>query len=223
MKREKEVRTRNELNDLSNSIEAMSFSHTPCQPFKMQTVVTIPFPEKDIMIPSFQLPASEILLQSLYAFIEKENVRSISEFGAGCGQYGTIIRRKYLEGLVYRGYDFAGDVEKYTESFVSYYDPGIPLNLPMADWIISFEAGHLLQPHKEGMMIRNLHAHNCKGIILTWGGNVQSTNLGVQSTDLHDEGFLIDIFSNLGYQFDVKETKTFRERYDADREAPWFV
>ena len=161
-----------------------------------------------------------MLLESLYLFIEREKLTSINEFGAGIGQYGTHLRRKYVEGFVYRGYDYAGDVERYSESFISYFDLGIPLNLPVADWLISFETGHLLAPHKEGMMIRNLHAHNCKGIILTWGTDGQTDLL--RSTNLHDENYLIDIFLRLGYQNDLKETKRIRDHWNPEKDGPWF-
>lgn len=183
-------------------------------------VVGIPFPLTNIDIPSCQLPASENLLASLHDFTVREKVNSISEFGAGVGQYGTIFRREYSDKILYRSYDFAGDVETYTQSFVSYFDMGIPLNLPVSDWVISFEAGHIIKPHKEGMMIRNLHAHNCKGIILTWGTDGQIDM--IKSSNLHDESYLIDLFSQLGYDYDVKESDRFRNHWDLEVDGPWF-
>ena len=183
--------------------------------------LTIPFPAREIQIPKSHLLPSDKLLESLYGFIESEEIKSINDFGAGVGQYGVSIRRKFQEKLLYRGYDGAGDVDIYTQGFINYYDLTIPMKLPVADWVLSFETGHLIPVHKEGMMIRNLHAHNCKGILISWGGQENADDF--ESNNLHDEDYLVDLFTNLGYFHDVLETERFRQNWTPEEgDGMWF-
>ena len=65
---------------------------------------------------------------------------SINDFGAGVGQYGHALRAAESE-FPWRGWDGAGNIEQYTNSFVHWFDLAIPLNLPRADWVMSFEVG----------------------------------------------------------------------------------
>lgn len=182
--------------------------------------VSIPFPAREIQIPKSHMLPSDKLLETLYGFIESEEIKSINDFGAGIGQYGVSLRRKFQEKLLYRGYDGAGDVEIYTLGFVKYYDLTIPMKLPVADWVMSFEVGHLIPVHKEGMMIRNLHAHNCKGILISWGA--QNAD-GFESNNLHDEEYLVDLFTKLGYFHDLLETERFRENWTPEEgDGMWF-
>ena len=95
-------------------------------------------------------------------------MKSISDFGAGQGQYGAKLQVTNSESFLYRGYDGAGDVEVYTQGFVKRFDLTIPLDLPVSDWLMTLEVGEHIPSSHEGMMIRNLHAHNCKGLILSW-------------------------------------------------------
>ena len=41
-----------------------------------------------------------------------------------------------------------------------------------SDWVLSLEVGEHVPSRYEDMYLRNLHAHNCKGIILSWGCGV---------------------------------------------------
>ena len=188
---------------------------------QVRGVVTLPFPGREIKLSRAQIPASELLFESLISFIEREKVKSINDFGASIGQYGTNLRRHFsdISSLLYRGYDEAGTVEIYTQGFISYFDLSIPLKLPVADWVTSFEVGHLMPPHKEGMMIRNLHAHNCKGIILTWGTYGETDLI---SSNLHDNEYLIELFSKLGYYYDEVESNIFRENWNPETDGMWF-
>lgn len=180
--------------------------------------VILPFPDRPISIPRGHIAAPKSMLECLYSFIEKERITSFSDFGAGLGQYGMDLERKYPTSLLYRGFDGAGDVEVYTQGFLRFFDLTIPLNLPVSDWVMSLEVGEHVPSHLEGMMIRNLHAHNCRGIVLSWGVPGQN---GLNHINLHDNEYLIDIFTQLGYVHDAKESNRFRDMSLTD--SPWFA
>ena len=165
----------------------------------------LPFPDRTIKISSGHYQACKRFLAKLIQFIKNEKMQSLSDFGAGQGQYGVQIQKTFPETFIYRGYDGAGDVEIFTESFLSFFDLTLPLKLPVSDWVMSLEVGEHIPSHQEGMMIRNLHAHNCKGIILSWS---VAGHGGHHHVNLHDNQYLIDIFSELGYENDV-ESATF--------------
>lgn len=109
--------------------------------------------------------------------------------------------------MLYRGYDGAGDVEIYTQGFVNFFDLSVPMDLPVAEWVISLEVGEHIPHEKEGMMIRNIHAHNCKGVMLSWGIEGQE---GINHINNHPIEYLIDIFNELGYEYDKDESERFR-------------
>lgn len=188
---------------------------------KVLGTITIPFPARDIAVMKGQLMPSERMLGSLDEFMDSEQVKSISDFGAGVGQYGySLVRRQFASQgqFLYRGYDGAGDVELYTQGLVKYFDLGVPLHLPVADWVMFFETAHLIPNHKEGMVIRNLHAHNCRGIILSWGTH---SEIEMKSSNLHDEEYLVQIFTQLGYYNDQMETNHFRESINLELDGKW--
>lgn len=168
---------------------------------KLGGSMTLPFPDRDIKISSGHFPACKKFLNNLLQFIKDENMQSLSDFGAGQGQYGVQIQKTFPQSFIYRGYDGAGDVEIFTQSFLSFFDLTIPLKLPLSDWVMSLEVGEHIPSHQEGMIIRNLHAHNCKGIILSWS---VAGHGGHHHVNLHNNQYLIDIFSELGYENDVE-------------------
>mmetsp|Transcript_16572 Transcript_16572/g.24776 ORF Transcript_16572/g.24776 Transcript_16572/m.24776 type:complete len:386 (-) Transcript_16572:72-1229(-) len=180
--------------------------------------VILPFPDRTIPVPKGHAPASQNMLDMLMPFVEEEKISSLSDFGAGLGQYGMALERAYPKTLIYRGYDGSGDVEVYTQGFLRFFDLSIPLNLPMSDWVMSLEVGEHIPNHLEGMVIRNLHAHNCRGILLSWGTPGQG---GLNHINLHDNQYLIDIFTSLGYVHDVSVSEKFRSAMTTD--GSWFA
>lgn len=170
--------------------------------------VVIPFPDRTIPVPKGHAMADPIMINLLADFIEKEGITSFSDFGAGLGQYGMALERRFPDSLLYKAYDGAGDIEVYTQGFVKFFDFTIPLHLPVTDWAMSLEVGEHVPSDMEGMVIRNLHAHNCRGILLSWGVPGQG---GLNHVNLHDSQYLIDIFEDLGYIHDVETTKHFRD------------
>lgn len=185
--------------------------------------VTLPFPDRIIPIPKGHAGASQNMLKSLYSFVEEEKVSSLSDFGAGLGQYGVDLERKYPKVLIYRGYNGAGDVEVYTQGFLRFFDLSIPLNMPVTDWVMSLKVGEHIPNHLEGMVVRNLRAHNCRGILLSLLDKVVSLTRWSQPyhSNLHDNQYLIDVFTSLGYVHDVSLSKKFRNMMSSD--SSWFA
>ena len=168
-----------------------------------------------------QKPPDTGLCKAIASMTMQENVRSISDFGAGLGQTGACVfqqrKKKYStdknkdgSSLVFRNYDAIGDIKEYTGGFVQYADFSTPLALPKSDWIISMNTGQWIRPSNEGIFLRNLHAHNCKGIILTWAS---LTMVGKKyHVNLHSEDYIIKLFTDLGYVHDTSLEGSFRRR-----------
>jgi hypothetical protein len=147
---------------------------------------------------------------------KKENVKSISDYGAGVGQYGAQFKKAMPE-LLYYGYDGAGDVEAYTSGFLRWFDLTKPLNNPVTDWVMSLEVGEHIPSKYEGVLVRNLHRHNCKGIILSWSAIGQR---GLNHINNHSNGYVSTIFEELGYQRDSDLEALLRREED---NYSWFT
>jgi len=121
--------------------------------------------------------------------------RSLSDFGAGVGEYGHALMS--LDPTVrWFGYDGAGNVEAWTNDFVRWFDLTIPLSLPRTDWVMSLEVGEHIPSSAEHMVLRNLHAHNCRGIILSWAVLNQ---IGFDHINNHRNEYVIHQVTQLGY------------------------
>lgn len=118
---------------------------------------------------------------------------SVNDFGAGIGQYGRELRQ---EGLDWRGFDGAGDIVEYTDGFVRFADLTIPLALPRADWVVSLEVGEHVPREHTLMFIRNLHAHNRCGVLLSWAcchnGHQHGARSPIEHTGPKHRGGLFD-------------------------------
>lgn len=177
--------------------------------------VTYPHSQRSISIPippRISQPSPEFL-EALYQFIQKEEIRSLSDLGAGVGGYGSKLEEKFPNQLVYRGFDGASDVEEYTRGYIKYFDLSLPMNIPRSDWAMSLNVGEYTPSTVEGMVIRNLTANNCKGIILSWKTPDQP---GIGHVNLHNNQYLINIFSKLGYRFDDVDTRLFKDQLPSD-------
>ena len=157
-------------------------------------------------LPYGHATASPRVVSALSDLIQSERIRSISDFGAGVGQYKSATLARF-PNLQYEAYDGAGDVEEYTKGFVKYFDLALPLALTKTDWVMSLEVGEHIPNMYEGMVIRNLHNHNCKGLVLSWAVIGQG---GRQHLNCHSNMYLIRVFEALGYTYENKTTATFR-------------
>lgn len=131
---------------------------------------------------------------------------SLTDLGAGVGQFGHALRAR-APNMEYHGYDGAGNVEEFTNNYVRFIDLTQPLNLKRTEWVISSEVGEHI-PHKfEQQVIANLHAHNCKGVILTWAVLGQNGNGHINN---HRNDYVIHIFQELGYSLNELMTQALR-------------
>ena len=149
--------------------------------------------------------------------MKAEGVTSLSDFGAGVGQYGRYFKER-LPALMYRGYDGAGDIEAYTQGFVSYTDLTLPLEYPISEWVMSLEVGEHIPSQFEGVFVRNLHRHNCKGMVLSWAILGQG---GENHINNHSNEYLRNILTQLNYTLDDEFTKRLRNKNG--KNLPWLV
>ena len=154
-------------------------------------------------LPASHVPADKLLLLGIRTITDGLK-HSVLDFGAGVGQYGRELQG---EGLRWRGFDGAGDVEEYTDGFVKYADLTIPLSIqPRADWVVSFEVGEHVPRKHELMVVRNLHAHNKCGVLLSWA----CCHSGHQHVNLRPNALVIEWFDQLGYYYDARRTEAMR-------------
>ena len=128
--------------------------------------------------------------------------QSVADFGAGVGQLGVALLERSRRHR-YRGYDGSGNVEQWTKGFVHFADITTPLSVPKAHWVVTTEAGEHIPNGFEGTFIRNLHAHNCLGIVLTWAHLNQGGHGHINN---HDPLYLRRLFEQLDYVVDERRT-----------------
>ena len=131
---------------------------------------------------------------------------SLSDFGAGIGGYGRALLARDTR-YKWVGYDAAGNIEEASAGFVKFFDLTTPLSLPRTDYVMSLEVGEHVPPAHEWMVIRNLHAHNCRGIVLSWA---RPGKAGVGHVNTHTEAYLRDDFVGLGYRVNEPLTRALR-------------
>lgn len=164
----------------------------------------------DYHLPFYHVVADEVTVSVL---AEKVLLRqngsccyTLSDLGAGVGQFGHALKAR-LPQLEYYGYDGAGNVEEFTKNYVKFVDLTLPLNLKQTDWVISSEVGENIPHEYEARLIANIHAHNCRGVILTWAIVGQA---GHGHVNCHSNEYLIKIFEALGYKKNEELTLALR-------------
>jgi hypothetical protein len=176
--------------------------------------------DEDFFIPEHHVGADSVIVQTLAKeFLKKQDGSccwSLSDFGAGVGQVGHALRA-VLPSLEYHGYDGAGNIEEFTKGYVKFADLTKPLNLKQTDYVLSAEVGEHIPNQFEQQVIQNLHAHNCKGIVLTWAVLGQGGNGHV---NCHSNEYLINIFENLGYRYNHRTSQLLRNNHSSHY---WFT
>ena len=89
------------------------------------------------MFPRDQLTPRKRLIKVLSNFIKIEEVKSISDFGAGVGQYIGPLKQNspQLSSMACGGAD---NIKELTQVAIKFCDLSIPLELPTTEWVISF-------------------------------------------------------------------------------------
>ena len=149
----------------------------------------------DFLLPEFHVPPDPIVVRVLSEQYEKSPF-TMADFGAGVGQLGRALKYRF-PGMKYSGYDAGGNVEEITNGFVKFADLTIDLDLPKVDWVYTSEVGEHVPHNLESTFIRNIHATNCRGVILSWAVPGQG---GHSHINCHSSEYLIDLFTQLGYR-----------------------
>ena len=137
---------------------------------------------------------------------------SVLEFGAGKGCYVAALRRAGYTSL--RAYDGAPGVERLTGGLVQRADLTARLSFGPSDWVLCLEvAEHIPRAHEEAF-VQNLHAHNRRGIVLSWSNNEG----GNGHVNLRTVEWVAARFGALGYDHDAAATKALR---DAVKDIAW--
>lgn len=172
-----------------------------------------------IMIPQHHVKASGVIVDEMIKLIDSEGIKSVNDFGSGVGQYRADVTN-VRPNVDWRAFDGAGNVEDYTNGFLRWFDLTRPLSLPPADWVFSLEVGEHVPRKYEGMFLRNLHAHNCKGVILSWAALGQGGNSHV---NCHSNEYVISHFQDMGYEVDIDLMEKFRARGNSTMQQHyWF-
>lgn len=138
---------------------------------------------------------------------------SVIDLGAGVGQFGHTLLSLH-PNVDFRPFDGSGNIAALTNGFVNYADLSQPLQIqPRADWVFSLEVAEHLPNQREGFYVRNLHAHACVGILLSWGMLGQG---GLSHINNHPPEYVFDTFEQLGY---IADTHTSDLLYNASETA----
>lgn len=146
---------------------------------------------------------------------------TVYDFGGGVGQYCHALVAS-TPSVRCAAFDNAGNVEAVSDGFTTWFDVGQPLWLPRASWVISLEMAEHVPNQFEPMLVRNLHASNCRGLILSWG-SIGGHGGGHGDANLHSKKYLIALFESLGYKhrLNMSRAALMRPTSPAARHA-WF-
>jgi len=172
-----------------------------------------------IKVPEHHALPAKVIVEELVSLIDNNGITSFNDFGAGIGQYKAAIQNR-RPSVNWTSYDGAGNIEEWTKGFVKWIDLTNPASIPVADWAISLEVGEHIPNKYEGMFLRNLHRHNCRGMILSWAILGQGGNSHI---NCHSGAYLIPVLEELGYTLDDGLTQQFRRGGDSHYDQyDWF-
>ncbi|KAJ1636207.1 hypothetical protein T492DRAFT_835431 [Pavlovales sp. CCMP2436] len=173
--------------------------------------VLYPGDGRGFFLPRDHVVADDVAVSTVWTVLKSRGggrAFTISDFGAGVGQYGRslIASDPSLESS-YAPYDGAGNVEELTNGFVKFFVTPPPSPQPQPPPV-----GEHIPHHNEAMVIQNLHSHNCRGIILSWG---KLGSRGRGHVNNHAPEHLLKIYKALGYRLNEKLTSTARGKHRA--------
>ena len=127
---------------------------------------------------------------------------SVIEFGSGKGCYCDALLNS---GVFVRGYEGASNVEALTHGLVRHADLTSPrLQLGAADWALCLEVAEHVPKRHEATMLANLHAHNTRGIVLSWSNR----KAGVGHVNPRYKIAVTHVMESWNYTEDVEATRT---------------
>lgn len=148
------------------------------------------------------------LCESISSYLKSKGASSVLDLGCGYGPYTKKLRS---EGFKCDGYDGNPDTPKMslenTGIECGVLDLSVPFSMEKRDWVLCLEVGEHIPKEYEEILIKNLHDHNKHGIILSWAIEGQS---GYGHVNCRNNDYIINKFTNLGYEFDESSTETLR-------------
>ena len=153
------------------------------------------------------------LAGGLLKFFNKNNCKSLVDFGCGMGDYVKFFNdnKLYTEG-----YDGNPNTPELTNNTCKVLDLSKNIKFKKKyDWVLSLEVGEHLPKIYEKTFINNLHVNNKYGVVLSWALKKQG---GVGHFNEQDNCYIKDIFEKLGYINDIESEKELRK----DVSLRWF-
>ena len=170
---------------------------------------TMRLPRSSYLLPRGHSPPDRLVVDTLNSVLHPRGKAwvSVTDLGAGVGQYGRHLMEQGMPRELYRGVDGAGNVEEASESLVRFGDLTERLLLAPSEWVLSLEAGEHVPRSAESAFVTNLHALNCAGIMLSWATLTQGGHGHVNN---HDPAYTRRTFESLGYDVDEALTAKLR-------------
>lgn len=156
-------------------------------------------PNKDEWGYYFDQPLCEALSQ----FFRTEG-GTVVDLGCGSGAYTKYLRHN---GISCDCYDGNPHTESMTNGFCKELDLAEKVNIKVYDWVVALEIGEHIPKKYEANFIHNLHAHNSKGVIVSWALEGQT---GLGHVNEQDNNYIKKIFADLGYSNDIETEMTLK-------------
>ncbi|CAJ1389373.1 unnamed protein product [Effrenium voratum] len=168
--------------------------------------------DEDFWLPKHHVMVEPGFASGLAKLVLKDS-ESVTDLGAGVGQLGHALKAEH-SNLRYYGYDGAGNVEEYTGGYVKFANLGYPTNVAVSDWVVCLEVGEHIPHENEKSLIANIHAHNRKGVVLSWAHLLQA---GHAHVNCHSAEYLRRVFEGLGYKYDNATSQALRETVEGEQ------
>lgn len=150
------------------------------------------------------------LAKGLAIFLQREQARSVVDFGCGEGDY---VQYFLDHGLDCIGYDGNPNTPELTKGLGQVLDLSETFDLGRTfDWVLSIEVGEHIPHQFEKIYIENLMRHAEKGIILSWALKNQA---GAGHFNCQNNDYIKAIFARYGYINDIEAETILRSSVSA--------
>lgn len=151
------------------------------------------------------------LAQALATLFREENVRAVGDFGCGLGLYVRDLREA---GFRVGGFDGNPATAKLSAGRCQVADLSTSLDFGTRwDWIMSLEVAEHIPHDFEATFLSNLHRHNRKGIVLSWGNQAGHGHVNLKSREEVEE-----LLAGMGYESLQESAEALR----GHATLPWF-
>lgn len=153
------------------------------------------------------------LADGLLDFLRRDGASSVVDLGCGMGKYVEHFRNN---GLAATGFDGNPATPIITNYKCGVMDLSRVVSEPeVHDWTLSLEVGEHLPKEYEDAFLQNLHAHNRRGVILSWATKGQG---GRGHFNEQDNEHVKEKMTSIGYVSDETAENELRRLCTLD----WF-